>query len=131
MALHGACSIRAHGNANGALKQARSAARAVDEDIQVKTKLLVVTAALGAFLGSGPLQHIGVLPQTVVGDASKALIKAALNRGATPAFASCGGARTNTISHGNNGFGNGGNDGVPGNSGSAPGCAGCSADSVR
>jgi hypothetical protein len=130
MALHGACSIRARGTANGAPTSAISGPPC-DEDTQVKRKLLAVTAALGAFVASGPLQHIGVLPQTVVGDASKALIKAALNRGATPAFASCGGARTNTISHGNNGFGNGGNDGVPGNSGSAPGCAGCSADSVR
>ena len=95
----------------------------------MKTKLLAVSAALGAFVVSGPLQHIGVLPRTAVGDASKALIKAVLNHGTSPAFASCGGSKT--ISHGNNGFGNGGGDGVPGNSGSAPGCAGCSADGVR
>jgi hypothetical protein len=81
--------------------------------MNVKLKLLAVSAAFGAFVLSGPLQHVGVLPQTVVGDASKALIKTALNLGTTEAFASChgGGGR------GNNGFGNGGFDGVPGKSG--------------
>jgi hypothetical protein len=75
----------------------------------VKLKL-AAAGALGAFLLSGPLQHVGALPQTAIGDASKALIKMALNASSTPAFASCGG-------FGNNGFGNGGGDGVPGHSG--------------
>lgn len=78
----------------------------------MKFKLLAVSAAFGAFVVSGPLQHIGVLPETVAGNASKALIKTALNLGTTEAFASChGGGR------GNNGFGNGGFDGAPGKSG--------------
>lgn len=77
----------------------------------MKLKLLAASTALGAFLASGPLQHFGVLPQTVVGDVSKAAIKAVLDVGTTPAFASCGG------NQGNNGFGNGGGDGVPGHSG--------------
>ncbi|OGA73722.1 MAG: hypothetical protein A3G81_28080 [Betaproteobacteria bacterium RIFCSPLOWO2_12_FULL_65_14] len=77
----------------------------------MKYKLLAVSVAFGAFVVSGPLQHIGVLPETVVGDASKALIKTALNLGTTEAFASCGGNW-----QGNNGFGNGGFDGVPGKS---------------
>jgi hypothetical protein len=76
----------------------------------MKVKLLAVSAVFGAFVASGPLQHFGVLPQTVVGDASKAMIKAALNISSEPAFASCGGG------HANNGFGNGGGDGVPGHS---------------
>ncbi len=80
----------------------------------MKLKLLAVSAAFGAFVLSGPLQHFGVLPQTVLGDASKAMIKMALNLGTTEAFASCGGGGG---SHGNNGFGNGGGDGVPGGSG--------------
>ena len=79
----------------------------------MKTKLLVLGAVFGAFVASGPLQHVGVLPQTVVGDASKAMIKAALDISSEPAFGSCG----RGISHGNNGFGNGGGDGVPGHSG--------------
>jgi hypothetical protein len=79
----------------------------------MKAKLLALSAVVGAFVVSGPLQHVGVLPQTVVGDASKAMIKAALNITSEPAFASCGGGS----SHGNNGFGNGGGDGVPGHSG--------------
>jgi hypothetical protein len=40
-------------------------------------------------MASGPLQHIGALPQTAVGDASKALIKFALNKSVAPAFGSC------------------------------------------
>jgi hypothetical protein len=79
----------------------------------MKAKLLAVSAVFGAFVVSGPLQHVGVLPQTAVGDASKAMIKAALDMTSEPAFASCGGGRRN---HGNNGFGNGGGDGVPGHS---------------
>ena len=85
----------------------------------MRKKLLVLGAVFGAFVVSGPLQYVGVLPQTVVGDASKAMIKAALDMSSEPAFGSCGG-----VSHGggkwnfgNNGFGNGGGDGVPGHSG--------------
>jgi hypothetical protein len=73
----------------------------------VKLKLLVAGAAFAAFAVAGPLQHIGVLPQTAVGDASKAMIKTALGIASKPAVAACG----------NNGFGNGALDGVPGNSG--------------
>jgi hypothetical protein len=80
----------------------------------MKAKLLAISAVFGAFVVSGPLQHFGVLPQTAVGDASKAMIKAALNISSEPAFASCGPGHSN---HGNNGFGNGGGDGVPGHSG--------------
>lgn len=83
--------------------------------MNVKFKLLAVSAALGAFVLSGPLQHVGVLPETMVGNASKALIKAALNYGTTEAFAGCHGGGGGP--QGNNGFGNGGFDGVPGNSG--------------
>ena len=85
----------------------------------MKAKLLALGAVFGAFVVSGPLQHVGVLPQTVVGDASKALIKAALDLTSEPAFGSCGGG----LSHGggkwnfgNNGWGNGGGDGGPGHS---------------
>jgi len=72
----------------------------------------LVASAFGAFAfaASGPLQHVGVLPQTAVGDASKTVIKAALHMSTTEAWA-CGGGR-----QGNNGFGNGGFDGVPGGS---------------
>jgi hypothetical protein len=91
---------------------------------------LGVAAAFGAFLVSGPLQHVGVLPKTLVGDAANTVIKMALDFNATEAFGSCGGGNGGGP-QGNNGFGNGGMDGVPGNSGSAPGCAGCSADQVR
>ena len=75
----------------------------------MKLKLVAAGAVFAAFAASGPLQHFGLLPQTVVGDASKAMIKTALNLGAKPAFGACG-------PQGNNGFGNGGGDGVPGNS---------------
>lgn len=84
----------------------------------MKLRLLAVSAALGAFVASGPLQHFGVVPQTVVGDASKAMIKAALNISSQPAFASCGGGGGGgggNFSHGNNGWGNG-EDSAPGNS---------------
>jgi hypothetical protein len=67
-------------------------------------------AAFGAFLLSGPLQHVGAVPDTVVGDASKAVLKAARDAVIGPAWAACG-------PQGNNGFGNGGGDGVPGRSG--------------
>ncbi len=73
----------------------------------MKMKLAVAGAvAFGAFAISGPLEHFGVLPQTAVGDASKGMIKAALNMSSKPAWGAC-----------NNGFGNGPGDGVPGNSG--------------
>ena len=75
----------------------------------MKLKLLLAGAAFGAFAVTGPLQHIGVFPQTAVGDASKAMIKTALNMTSRPALARCGG--------GNNGFGNGALDGIPGGSG--------------
>ena len=92
---------------------------------------LVVAGAFAAvgFVVAGPLQHIGVLPQTAVGDASKVAIKTVLNIGVEEAWGSCGNGHGR--SNGNNGFGNGGLDGVPGNSGSAPGCAGCAADGNR
>lgn len=72
----------------------------------------LVASAFGAFAfaASGPLQHLGVLPQTVVGDASKTVIKTALNMGTTEAWA-CGGGRRG----GNNGWGNGEHS-APGNS---------------
>ena len=73
----------------------------------MKFKLLLAGAAFGAFAVAGPLQHIGVLPQTAVGDASKAMIKTALNMTSKPALARCG----------NNGYGNLGGDGIPGGSG--------------
>jgi hypothetical protein len=80
--------------------------------MKMKLKLVVAVAgvAFGAFAVTGPLQHIGLLPQTAVGDASKAMIKTALNMTSKPALARCGGPQ------GNNGFGNGGWDGVPGKS---------------
>jgi hypothetical protein len=73
---------------------------------------LWMAGAFGAFLVSGPLQHVGALPQTAIGDASKATIKAALHLGTKEALA-CNFGR----GFGNNGFGNGGGDGVPGRSG--------------
>jgi hypothetical protein len=105
---------------------------------QVLRKVRIIAlSAFGAFIVSGPLQYVGVLPQTAMGDASKAAIKAVLNVGTQEAFASCGGGSGGTGGgggggvgggggggsvggggpQGNNGFGNGGNDGVPGNSG--------------
>ena len=76
----------------------------------MKWKLVVAGAAFGAFAVTGPLQHFGVVPQTAVGDASKAMIKTALNVSSKRAIAACG-------PQGNNGFGNGAGDGVPGKSG--------------
>lgn len=78
--------------------------------MKLRLAVAVAGAAFGAFAVAGPLQHIGVLPQTAVGDASKAMIKTALNMTSKPAFARCG-------PQGNNGFGNGAWDGVPGKSG--------------
>ena len=80
-------------------------------------KVLAVSAALGAFVFSGPLQHVGVLPQTALGDASKAAIKRVLNLGVSEAYACGNGGGGGGGPRGNNGFGNGGGDGVPGNSG--------------
>jgi len=79
---------------------------------------ILAAAAFGAFVVSGPLQHVGVLPQTAIGDASKATIKAALNLGTKEALA-CGfgnGGWGKGKGWGNNGWGNGGGDGVPGRS---------------
>lgn len=73
---------------------------------------LLIAGAVGAFVVSGPLQHVGVLPKTVVGDASKSVIKMVLNRSVEPAFARCGGGNP---FKGNNGWGNG-EDFAPGNS---------------
>ena len=73
----------------------------------------IVGGAFLAFVASGPLQHVGALPQTAVGDLSKQAIKLALGLGASDAYAKCGpgGVRP----HGNNGWGNG-EDVAPGNS---------------
>jgi hypothetical protein len=75
---------------------------------------LLAVSAFGAFVVSGPLQHVGVLPKTAIGDASKSAIKMVLDRSVEPAFARCGGGGGGF--KGNNGFGNGGFDGVPGRS---------------
>ena len=77
--------------------------------MKLKLAMAVAGAAFGAFAVSGPLQHFGVLPQTAVGDASKAMIKSALNMSAKPAIGAC-----------DNGWGNGPNDGIPGKSGLSP-----------
>ena len=74
---------------------------------------LVVAGAFAAFgfAVAGPLQHLGVVPETALGNASKAAIKSALNIGVEEVWA-CGrggGPR------GNNGWGNG-EDFAPGNS---------------
>ncbi len=81
----------------------------------MRIKILAASAVVGAFVMSGPLQHFGVLPQTVVGDASKQAIKAVLNITSEPAFASCGGGGGRGHSSGNNGWGNG-EDRAPGGS---------------
>jgi hypothetical protein len=77
-------------------------------------KLWVLMGAVGAFAAAGPLQHVGAVPQTAIGDASKAAIKAVLSFGAKEVYA-CFPGRGGP--QGNNGFGNGGGDGVPGRSG--------------
>ena len=77
----------------------------------------VVGGAIVAFAASGPLQHVGALPKTAVGDLSKQAIKQVLGHTVKDAHARCkpgggfGGGKK-----GNNGFGNGGFDGVPGRS---------------
>jgi len=68
----------------------------------------MVAGALAAFVVSGPLQHVGVLPQTVVGDLSKQAIKTVLGLTAKDAFAGCKG-------DGGNGWGKGGRDFGSGN----------------
>jgi hypothetical protein len=48
--------------------------------VNLKWKVLAAGGAVvAAFLVIGPLQHLGVLPETAVGDASKGMIKAALD----------------------------------------------------
>jgi hypothetical protein len=74
---------------------------------------LVAVGAFGAFMLSGPLQHIGVLPKTPVGDASKSMIKLVLDGAVKDAFGKCGGLGIHI--KGNNGWGNG-EDFAPGNS---------------
>jgi hypothetical protein len=78
---------------------------------------IVAASAIGAFLLSGPLQHVGVIAQTPIGDASKSAIKRVINGTVEDAFGRCGGGRVSI--RGNNGFGNGGFDGVPGKSGNS------------
>lgn len=76
---------------------------------------LVVAGAFAAFgfAVAGPLQHLGVLPETALGEASKAAIKSALNFGVKEAIGKCGGGGGGP--RGNNGWGNG-EDVAPGNS---------------
>ncbi len=76
---------------------------------------LVVAGAFAAFgfAVAGPLQHLGVLPETALGNASKAAIKTALNIGVKEAIGQCGGGGGGR--QGNNGWGNG-EDFAPGNS---------------
>jgi hypothetical protein len=75
---------------------------------------LVAACAFAAFgfAVAGPLQHVGVLPETTVGNASKAAIKSALNLGVSEAWDRCG---PSFGGKGNNGWGNGA-DIAPGNS---------------
>ena len=70
----------------------------------MKLKLAVAGAAFGAFALTGPLQHYGVLPQTAIGDASKAMIKAGLDMTSKPAFARCGPQGNNGWSKGGGGY---------------------------
>jgi hypothetical protein len=81
-------------------------------EIDVVRKLVVAGAfAAFGFAVAGPLQHLGVLPETALGNASKAAIKSALNIGVQDVWA-CGGGGGQ---RGNNGWGNG-EDFAPGNS---------------
>lgn len=76
-------------------------------------KLVAVGAfAAFGFAVAGPLQHVGLLPETTVGNASKAAIKSALNLGVSEAWGRCG---PSFDGKGNNGWGNGA-DFAPGNS---------------
>lgn len=78
---------------------------------------LVVAGAFAAFgfAVAGPLQHLGVLPETALGNASKAAIKWALNISVEKAWACRGGGGGGGGPRGNNGWGNG-EDLAPGNS---------------
>jgi CheY-like chemotaxis protein len=51
---------------------------------------LIVLSGVGALVLSGPLQHIGVLPQTAVGDASKNALKLVRDMVVPPALGNCG-----------------------------------------
>jgi hypothetical protein len=51
---------------------------------------IMAISAFGAFVLSGPLQHIGALPQSPIGDASKAMIKAVMKLGVSEAHACFG-----------------------------------------
>ena len=76
----------------------------------------VVGGAFVAFIASGPLQHVGALPQTALGDLSKQAIKTVLGLTAKDAYGKCGGGGSKN----NNGWGNGPEFGpAPGNSGSS------------
>lgn len=75
---------------------------------------LFVAGAFGAFMVAGPLQHVGVLPETAFGNASKAAIKTALNIGVKEAWGRCHGGMGGGPK-GNNGWGNG-EHAAPGNS---------------
>jgi hypothetical protein len=66
---------------------------------EAKVLKVMVAGAFAAFVVSGPLQHVGVFPQTAVGDLSKQAIKTVLGFTAKDAFAGC---------KGNGGFGGGG-----------------------
>ena len=52
---------------------------------------IIAVGAIGAFVVSGPLQHLGVLPETPLGDASKSVIKMVLNGTVHDAFGRCRG----------------------------------------
>lgn len=71
--------------------------------MSIRSIRILALGAFGAFVLSGPLQHIGAIPQTVIGDASKAAIKAFMNTGVKEAHACFGGNKIK----GNNGWGNG------------------------
>jgi hypothetical protein len=64
----------------------------------------IVGGAFVAFVASGPLQHVGALPETAVGDLSKQAIKRVLGLGVKDAYAKCG---SGFKPKGNNGWGNG------------------------
>lgn len=73
-------------------------------------------AVFGAFVLSGPLQHVGLIPVTAVGDASKAALKMARDTVIGPAWGHChaGGGNVSNPGGGNPfvpGGGNGGNGG--------------------
>jgi len=81
----------------------------------VVRKIVVGSAfAAFAFLALGPLQHVGLVPETAIGEASNAAIKTVLNVGVKEAIGRCGGGGGGRM-HGNNGWGNG-EDFAPGNS---------------